>query len=148
MIRDRRPENRPEEVWMQSEPGVVLIAERDPSVRELQRFFLDRAGYSVDFADDGVSALQRAKCTRLDLVVTEILIPKLDGLALCRELRADPLTRDVPVVVFSVLAAAARAAEAGASRFLRKPFVESVFLAAVQDLVPPRPSAVPEEQCL
>jgi two-component system response regulator MprA len=127
---------------------VVLIAERDASMRELQRFFLDRAGYAVDFADDGVAALARARCTRPDLVVTEILIPKLDGLALCRSLKADPQTSDVPVVVFSVLAAAARAAEAGASRFLRKPFVESVFLAAVQDLVPPGPSAAMEQECI
>jgi CheY-like chemotaxis protein len=126
---------------------VVLIAERDRTVRELQEYFLVKAGLAVEFADDGEAALQRARLSPPALVVTEILIPRLDGLALCRRLREDPLTRHVPVVVFSILAAAARAGEAGASVFLRKPLVESVFVAAVQDLIAPPPSAALEEPC-
>jgi CheY-like chemotaxis protein len=66
-------------------------------------------------------------------VVTEILIPKLDGLALSPHLRSDPPTRDVPVLVFTILAAEARALEAGAA-FLRKPLIVSTFVAAVQEL--------------
>lgn len=125
---------------------VVLIAERDENVRELQRYFLGKAGFGVEFADDGHAALERARLTLPSLVVTEILIPKLDGLSLCRRLREDPLTRSVPVLVFSILAASARAAEAGANAYLRKPFVESSFLAAVQSLVGAQPSGVMEEQ--
>jgi CheY-like chemotaxis protein len=134
---------------MRSEhPGgrTVLIAERDQNVRELQRFFLEKAGFSVDFADDGEAALERARLTLPAAVVTEILIPRLDGLALCRRLREDPLTARIPVIVFSILAAAARASEAGARAFLRKPFVESTFVVAVQELVAAHPSAALEEQ--
>ena len=123
-----------------------MIAERDASVRAIQRHFLEDAGFAVDFADDGEAALDRARVLRPALVVTEILIPKLDGLALCRRLKADPLTQDIPVIVFSILAAAARADEAGASAFLRKPFVETVFLAAVQALVAEQPTGAREEQ--
>ena len=61
----------------------ILIAERDQTVRELQKYFLEKAGYSVTFVDDGQSALERA-LTRPALIVTEIMIPKLDGLTLCR----------------------------------------------------------------
>lgn len=128
-------------------PRVVLIAERDQTVRELQQFFLEKAGFAVQFADDGEAALERARTARPAVVVTEILIPKLDGLALCRRLREDPLTAGVPVVVFSILSAAARAAEAGASAFLRKPLVESVFVAAVRGLAAPRSTTDLEEQC-
>jgi CheY-like chemotaxis protein len=128
-------------------PTVILIAERDQNVRELQGYFLGRAGLAVEFADDGAAALERAREVRPAVVVTEILIPRLDGLALCRRLREDPLTRDIPVIVFSILAAAGRAAEAGASAFLRKPLVESVFVAAVQELVAARPTAAMEEPC-
>jgi two-component system response regulator MprA len=124
----------------------ILIAERDRTVRELQEFFLTRAGFAVEFADDGQAALDRAPVLLPALVVTEILIPRIDGLALCRRLREDPATAGIPVVVFSILAAAPRATEAGAAAFLRKPFVESVFVAAVTSLVP-APSAVMEEQC-
>jgi CheY-like chemotaxis protein len=112
---------------------LVLIAERDQHVRDLERFFLERAGFAVEFADEGAQALERARLMRPAVVVTEILLPKLDGLTLCRQLRDDQRTTGVPVIVFSVLAAAARAGDAGAHAFLRKPLVESVFLAAVQD---------------
>jgi len=112
-------------------PGVILIAERDENVRQLQRHFLEREGFAVSFCDDGVAALDAARSTHPVLVVTEILIPKLDGLTLCRQLRADAGTRNIPVIVFSILAAAARAADAGASAYLRKPFVEATFLATV-----------------
>jgi CheY-like chemotaxis protein len=130
----------------QSEPRLILIAERDENVRELQRHFLSKAGFMVEFADDGESALARARIALVSLVVTEIFIPKIDGLALCRRLRADPLTKDVPVIVFSILASAGRATEAGASAFLRKPFVESVFLTAVHELIGTKPILMKEHQ--
>jgi CheY-like chemotaxis protein len=124
--------------------GAILIAERDQQVRKLQQHFLTEAGFVVEFADDGRSALELARLNLPALVVTEILIPKLDGLALCRCLREDPLTRDVPVLVFSILAAQVRASEAGASSFLRKPLIDSIFVAAVQDLIAARPTRVEE----
>lgn len=126
---------------------VVLIAERDQNVRALQSFFLDRAGFTIEFSDDGESALERARRDLPAVIVTEILIPKIDGLTLCRRLREDPVTRDLPVIVFSILAAAARASDAGARAFLRKPIVESTFVAAVRLAISVQPSDVMEQQC-
>ena len=123
----------------------ILIAERDQTVRDLQKYFLEKAGFAVTFVDDGQSALERA-LTRPALIVTEIMIPKIDGLTLCRRLRADPVTRGIPVIVFSILAAATRASEAGATAFLRKPLVESTFVATIQDLIVPQPMAAEEHQ--
>ncbi len=114
----------------------ILIAEGDRNVRELERHFLESVGFSVDFADDGRAALTRARLGLAQVIITEILIPKLDGLQLCRELKQDPTTRDIPVIVFSVLAAEARAKEAGASAFLRKPLVPSVLLGTIERLAP------------
>jgi len=124
----------------------VLIAERDQNVRALQRVFLERAGLLVEFADDGLSALERARSAPPGLVVTEILVPKLDGLTLCRRLRDEPATAHVPVIVFSILAAGARAAEAGARAFLRKPLVESTFVAAVLGAIATQAPATTEQQ--
>jgi CheY-like chemotaxis protein len=132
-----------------NEPRVrsrVLIAERDQHLRELQRFFLERAGFAVEFANDGQIALECARLSKPAVVVTEILLPKLDGLTLCRRLREDPITRDIPVVVFTILAAGARAAEAGAHAFLRKPLVESVFVAAIQGAMAAPQTTVRMEQ--
>ncbi len=125
--------------------GLILIAERDDNVRELQRYFLERAGFALRFCDDGVAALDAARSTRPVLVVTEILLPKIDGLTLCRQLRADGGTSHIPVVVFSILAAAARAADAGASAYLRKPFVEAAFLATIRGALSAPSSPAPME---
>ena len=110
---------------------MVLIAERDRVVRDLESYALEQAGFRVEFADDGKEALARVRLSRPALLITEILLPRMDGLTLCRQLREDASTRDVPVIVFSVLSAQARAEEAGANAYLRKPFVESLFLAMV-----------------
>jgi CheY-like chemotaxis protein len=122
---------------MQSDDArpVILIVERDRNVRELQLFFLDNAGFAVEFADDGQCALERVRLDPPALLITEILIPKIDGLTLCRLIRSEPATGDVPVMVFSILAAGARATDAGAAAFLRKPLVESTFLAAINGVM-------------
>jgi CheY-like chemotaxis protein len=125
---------------------LILIAERDHAVRELQRYFLGKAGFDSWFVDDGEAALQKARAARPQVIITEILIPKIDGLALCRRLRDDPVTHNIPVIVFSILAAAARATDAGAKAFLRKPLVESIFLATIQDVIAAQPSAQMEQQ--
>jgi DNA-binding response OmpR family regulator len=124
----------------------ILIAERDRNVRELQSYALQAAGFVVAFAEDGEAALAAVASEPTALVVTEILIPKLDGLTLCRSLRANDATSDVPVLVFSILSAAARAEEAGASAFLRKPFVESTFIATVSLLTAPQDPTTMEKR--
>lgn len=128
------------------ESRAILIAEGDRRVRQLQSHFLGVAGFVVEFVDDGMQALDRAREGRPALIVTEILIPKLDGLALCRRLREDPATREIPVLVFSILAAEARAGEAGASAFLRKPLIDSIFVASIRDLIAARAPSAMEEQ--
>lgn len=115
--------------------AIILVVERDPHVRELESHFLDQAGYSVAFEQDGDSALQQARKLVPDIIITEILVPNLDGLALCRKLKADPVTRDIAVVVFSILAAAGRAKEAGADAFLLKPLAEHTLVDTVRRLL-------------
>jgi CheY-like chemotaxis protein len=127
------------------ETPLILIAERDHTVRELQRYFLERAGFGVEFAEDGQAAFDYARLTVPALIVTEILILKIDGLTLCRRLRDEPATSEIPVVVFSILAAAGRAAEAGAKAFLRKPLIEATFVATVEQVIAAQ-SSVPREQ--
>ena len=121
--------------------ALILVVERDPHVRELEAFFLKEAGFAVEFAEDGASALERARKLRPHLVITEILVPKLDGLALCRQLKADPETRGVMVLIFSILTASVRAREAGADAFLRKPLAEQRLVDTVRQLVAERDEA-------
>jgi CheY-like chemotaxis protein len=119
----------------------ILIAERDPHVRELEAHFLAEAGYEIEFADDGAAALKQARAARPELVITEVLIPKLDGLALCRQLKQDPETRHMMVLIFSILASKARAREAGADAFLLKPIQEQRLVETVRRLIAERQQA-------
>jgi len=114
---------------------LALVVERNPIVQRLERFFLESAGYQVEFASDGVSALARARELRPAILVTEILVPKLDGLTLCSRLKSEPETREIIVLVFSHLEAEDRALEAGADAFLRKPLSEEPLLAILGRLV-------------
>jgi CheY-like chemotaxis protein len=118
---------------------LVLVVERDPHIRELEAHFLEQAGYSIEFVSDGLAALEKARKLLPEVVITEILVPKLDGLALCRQLKADPATRAIAVLVFSILAASGRAREAGADAFLSKPLAEHRLISTVQTLLEKRP---------
>src|SRR6185295_165402 len=109
--------------------------DRDPHIRELESHFLNQAGYSVEFAQDGEGALEQARRIVPDIIITEILVPTLDGLTLCRQLKADPRTRDIAVLIFSILAASGRAREAGADAFLLKPLAEHTLVDTVRLLL-------------
>lgn len=115
--------------------AVIVVVERDPHVRELERYFLEQAGFTVEFASDGAGALPLVESVHPDLVITEILVPRLDGLSLCRRIKQNPELKDVAVLVFSILSAETRAREAGADAFLRKPLAEQSLLRTVQDLL-------------
>ena len=78
-------------------------------------------------------------------MITEVLVPKLDGLALCRELKNDPETADIMVLIFSILAASTRAREAGADAFLMKPLAERRLVDTVRELIAKHGESVPVE---
>ena len=124
---------------------LILVVERDPHVRELEAHFLKDAGFEVDFATDGLAALEKVRQIRPHIVITEILVPKLDGLTLCRRLKSDEATRHISVLVFSILAASARATEAGADAFLMKPLAESRLVSTVTDLINRRSHLISQE---
>jgi CheY-like chemotaxis protein len=91
----------------------------------------------VHFVDDGAEALELVRSLKPAIVITEILVPGLDGLALCQQLKTTPETSGIPVVVFSMLAAESRAREAGAEAFLKKPLAEHRLVQVVRDLLTP-----------
>lgn len=115
--------------------ALILVVERDPHVRELEQYFLEEAGYAVAFADDGHAALEMAQDLVPHILITEILVPGLDGLALCRKLKSAPRTKRIAVLIFSILAASSRATEAGADAFLMKPLAERKLIDTVRLLL-------------
>lgn len=77
----------------------VLVVDDDPHIREVIRFALEKAGMSVVEASNGEEGLRQAKSARPDLVVLDILMPEMDGLTMCRELRKH--TDDLPILFLS-----------------------------------------------
>ena len=120
------------------EKVLLLVVERDPHVKKLEQYFLAQAGFQVEFADDGLEGLERARLLKPRIVVTEIILPGLDGLKVCRALKSDPATREIPVLVFSILAAEDRALEAGADAFLKKPLDDARLVEVVTRLIQKR----------
>ncbi|HVS02625.1 MAG TPA: response regulator [Thermoanaerobaculia bacterium] len=115
--------------------ALILVVEQDPAMRRLERFFLEQAGFTVEFAADGQHGLETARRLRPDIVVAEILVGGMDGLSVCRALKSDPASRSIIVLVFSILAAEARAREAGADAFLRKPLDDVRLVSTVEALL-------------
>ena len=115
--------------------ALILVVERNPAVQRLEKYFLEQAGWKVEFANDGEAALERARVLTPRIIVTEILVPKLDGLSLCRAIKSDPQTRSTMVLIFSHLHAEDRAREAEADAFLIKPLDEELLINTVEKLL-------------
>ena len=113
-------------------PGIVLV-ERDRHVCHLVTVFLKRVGFEVEVAETGYIGLDRVRRLERAIVITEVLVPELDGLALCRLIKADAALR-AAVIVLSMLSAANRACQAGADAFLMKPIDEESLIGTVNEV--------------
>ena len=116
----------------------ILVVDDDPSVRGLLTLQLELAGYDVDSVADGQSALDATTALRPDLVVLDLMMPRLSGWEVLERLRAGPDTRSTPVVVLSARDLPDdrhRARELGASSVLSKPHDEDVLLSTVAALL-------------
>jgi len=109
--------------------------ERDPHIKRLESFFLEQAGYRIEFADDGLQGLERARILLPRILVTEIMLPRMDGLRVCRALKSNPATKGIAILVFSILSAEDRAREAGADAFLLKPLDDTRLVDTVTKLL-------------
>jgi two-component system phosphate regulon response regulator PhoB len=105
--------------------ATVLLAEDDADIRFLVTFKLEQAGHQVTGFENGMQALAAARKHPPDLAVLDILMPGMSGLDVCRELRRDPATAAVPVIILTARAEKADIAAgfaAGAADYIIKPF--------------------------
>src|SRR5512141_613499 len=111
----------------------ILVVEDEPRILAFVRRGLEAQGFTVDAATDGVTGLRRAREQRYDLVVLDLLLPRLDGLAMLRELtRSSP---ELPVLILSARAdvkTKLRGFELGARDYIAKPFSLAELIARVR----------------
>ncbi|MFJ9338747.1 SpoIIE family protein phosphatase [Streptomyces sp. NPDC101733] len=113
----------------------VLVADDNADMRDYLTRILTGAGYEVACVDDGMAALDSVRVDPPDLVVSDVMMPRLDGLALVSALRTDPRTASVPVLLLSARAGQEASIEgllAGADDYLVKPFAAAELLARVR----------------
>ncbi len=125
--------------------AVIVIAEDHDDIRVVVTRALERAGHHVVATEDGLSALAAVRQHRPDLVISDVEMPGMTGLELCRAIRADATLRHIPVVLASgmLLPDDERATDAGASGSLTKPFLPSQLLAYLAPFLPAVPAASP-----
>jgi CheY-like chemotaxis protein len=115
----------------------VLVVDDVPLVREVFGRFLTIAGMAVSFASDGHEGLEAARRMPPDIIVSDLEMPRMNGVAFCAALRADEATRLVPIVVVTGSGGAeARAAlDAGCDAVLPKPCSRELLIATIRDLL-------------
>ena len=117
---------------------LVLVVDDEPANRALLEKLLKHHGYEVTQADDGVAALEAVEARAPDLVCLDVMMPRLDGLGVCRALREEPRHAGLPILLLTALNRPedrVRGLEAGANDFLSKPFDEAEMAARVASLL-------------
>ena len=103
----------------------LLLAEDEPDVQLIARLSLKRAGFQVVMANNGLEVLERVGAEQPDAILLDWMMPDMDGFETCMRLKADPATRDIPVIFLTAKVQEAEVAKAlalGASGCIGKPF--------------------------
>lgn len=116
----------------------ILVADDDELIRRLLKFVLAGAGYDVQLASDGDELVQLARTATPTLILTDLSMPVLDGVAAIRQLRDEERTASVPIIALSACFDLEHdARDAGATAFLLKPFSLDDLLARIAALLSP-----------
>lgn len=119
--------------------ALVLLVEDDRAGREMYAFSLEHAGFRVEQAHNGLQALEKAFELGPDIIVTDLAIPGIDGLQLCKRLREDPRTQSVPIIGITgfehFVADPSRATRAGCDAIFLKPCLPETLLDEISRLL-------------
>ncbi|HEV7276013.1 MAG TPA: response regulator [Devosiaceae bacterium] len=116
----------------------ILIAEDEPSIMESLDFILRRAGWSIVAVTDGAAALEAVRRHEPRLVVLDVMLPKVSGFEVLKQIRADGLTHALPVLILTAKGQQQDrriAEELGADRFVTKPYANADVVDAVRSLL-------------
>lgn len=116
----------------------ILVVEDEPDIADGIEIRLDMAGYKVIKAGNGQEAVLKARNELPDLVLLDLMIPKMDGYEVCRVLRSAESTKKTPILILTALQMVGdvdKAFEAGANDYLSKPFTNERLLAKIEKLL-------------
>jgi DNA-binding response OmpR family regulator len=116
----------------------ILVAEDERDIRELIAFTLRFAGFDVKLAKNGAEAVEMVDVENPDLIILDVRMPKMTGYEACRKIKADPGTKDTPVMILSAKGQEVeiqQGLESGADEYILKPFVPDELVAQVKDIL-------------
>lgn len=122
----------------------VLIVDDEPMTRNLLRLMLERAGFRILEAEDGVMALEMIAEQLPEVVVLDVMMPHLDGITVCETLRKQAETAALPIILLSARTAPdaiRRGLQAGANRYLGKPVSREELIRTIREVLQSMPSA-------
>lgn len=122
----------------------ILLVDDEPSVVRMIQKRLDNAGYEVLVAMDGEEGFRKAKEDKPDLIILDLMLPKLNGYEICLMLKKDSRYKKIPIVMFSAKAQpkdVEQGLECGADAYVRKPFRAEELLNQIRALIQPPLSA-------
>jgi len=122
-------------VTIRAPPGKVLVVDDDPEIVTFLSTLLELEGIESSVATSAAAALEQLQQGAPDLVLLDIAMPDRDGIDLCKELKSDPRTAEVPVFVVSARPGkdvVERALAAGAEEFIRKPFENAELISRIR----------------
>ena len=113
----------------------IIVVDDEENIRELVKYNLDREGYRVTTVGSGEDALQQARSQVPDLIILDLMLPGIDGLDVCREIKTDPKTAHIAIVMLTVKGEESDIViglELGADDYITKPFSPKVLLARIK----------------
>jgi len=116
----------------------ILIVDDEEDVLELVRYNLDKNGYNVETAATGEQALAKARAKLPDLVILDLMLPNIDGLEVCKKLKGDSKTQNIPIIMLSAKGEEAdivTGLELGADDYVTKPFSPKILVARVRRIL-------------
>jgi two-component system phosphate regulon response regulator PhoB len=112
----------------------ILIVEDDPSVLRATSYILEKEGYEVLSAQNGLEGLKKARDSNPDLLLLDVMLPGIDGFEICHNLRGEPKTANLPILMFSAKGQESDKAtglKVGADEYITKPVDREVLLSKV-----------------
>ncbi len=117
----------------------ILIVEDEESLLKLESILLTSKGYDVEGAMNGQSALESVANFKPDLVLLDIMIPEIDGFEVCKRIKNNPATKDIPVIMLTAKKSRedmSRGEQVGADWYITKPFKSAVVIEIIQKFLP------------
>lgn len=120
----------------------ILIVEDEESLLKLESILLTTKGYLVQGVSSGLAALEAVNEELPDLILLDVMLPKMDGFEVCERLKSDPVTRPIPIILLTAKKTPedlTRGAEVGADQYITKPFKSAMVIDVIEQLLARKP---------